>query len=508
MTKKIKHVLNYPPMKHQVDGIAKRDARPRSPCDSDVFAWLMDMGTGKSYELLMEYVEYLGRGDVVDLMVVAPAGSYRNWFVDKGPERDDWCELRKHLPEELLKTIKVFGWVSGGGKKYRDELKKFLAHGGPRAFFVNVEALSSVKVARETCEEFLRPGRALLAHDESTSGKNHAAQRTKYLNRVLAPMAPARRIMTGLLAPRSPMDVYSQFEFLDWRILGFKSFFAFRARYAVTKKMSFGGGRPVDIIVGFRNQEELQRKIAAYSYRVLKKDCLDLEPKVYTIWEVQPTDEQRRLYNEMKNFATAAIGEASHVTATIVIAQITRMHQILCGHVRDELGNMHEVPTNRLNELVKILDGHEGKAIIWTHYAEALHQIVEKLKTYYARDGEKRNEDVVASFYGGNRGTRHLDEKRFLNDPNCRFMVATPGAGGKGNTWVVADLVVYYSNGDNLEHRDQSEDRAHRKGQTRRVTYVDMMVPNSVEMKIVKSMRKKIDMYTVITGENYREWLI
>lgn len=488
-------------MKHQLAGIKKRNSRPKSPSDDDVFAWLMDMGTGKSYELLLEYVEYLGRGDIVDLMVVAPAGSYRNWYVDKGTEKDDWCELRKHIPEELLKTIRVFGWTSGGSKSYHKELELFLKHRGPRAFFINVEALSSVKAARAACEEFLRPGRALLAHDESTSGKNHTAERTKYLNRVLSPMAPARRIMTGLLTPRSPMDAYAQFEFLDWRILGFKSFYAFRARYAKTEKMSFGGGRPVDIIVGYRNQEELQKKIAAYSYRVLKKDCLDLEPKVYTMWEVQPTDEQRRLYNEMKNFATTAIGEASHVTATIVIAQITRMHQILCGHVTDELGNVHEVPTNRLNELVKILDGHDGKAIIWTHYVPALNQIVKRLEKEFG-------EGCVAQFYGGNRNTRHEDEYRFLNDPKCKYMVATQSAGGRGNTWIVADLVVYYSNGDNLEHRDQSEDRAHRKGQKNKVTYVDMFVPKTVEVKIIKSLRKKINMATTITGENYREWLI
>jgi hypothetical protein len=498
----MKKLLTNPPMKHQLTGIARRNARPRSPSDDDVFAWLMDMGTGKSYVLLLEYVEYLAKGEIVDLLVVAPAGSYRNWFVDKDPNDPAmWSELRKHVPPATLAKIRTFGWVSGGGRKYKAELEKFLSHDGQRAFFVNVEALSNVEAAREACKRFLHRGRALLAHDESTSGKNPTAKRTKFLNRVLAPMAPARRILTGLLTPRSPMDAYAQFEFLDWRILGFRSFYAFRARYAITKKMSFGGGRPVEIIVGYRNQEELQKKIAAYSYRVLKKDCLDLEDKVYTVWEVEPTEEQRRLYNEMKNFATTAIGEADHVTATIVIAQITRMHQILCGHVTDELGNLHEVPTKRLDELVKILENHSGKAIIWTHYVPALMQIVAKLEKEFG-------EGCTAQFHGGNRNTRHEDERRFLNDPECRFMVATQSAGGRGNTWVVADLVVYYSNADNLEHRDQSEDRAHRKGQVNKVTYVDMMVPNTVEVKIINSLRKKINMATAITGENYREWLV
>lgn len=498
--------LNHPPMAHQKRGLRKRDERPKSPSDDDVFAWLMDMGTGKSYTLIHEYVEYVAKGQIIDLMVVAPAGSYRNWYVDKDPSDPSlWSEMRKHVPPAVLDRIKLFGWVSGGSRRYREELAEFLAHDGPRAFFVNVEALSNVQAARDACQKFLERGRALLAHDESTSGKNPTAKRTKFLNRVLAPMAPARRILTGLVAPKSPMDVYAQFEFLDWRILGHRSFYSFRARYAVTRRETFGTGRPVDIIVGFRNIDELHEKIAPYSYRVLKKDCLDLEDKVYTTWEVQPTDEQRRLYNEMKNFATTELDNSEHVSASIVIAKITRMHQILCGHVRDEEGNLHVVPTNRLDELVKLLEGHRGKAIIWTHYVPALEQIVERLEKEFARaDGGR----VTAAYHGGNRSTRHEDEKRFLTDPECRFMVATQSAGGRGNTWVVADLVVYYSNSDNLEHRDQSEDRAHRRGQTNKVTYVDMMVPNSVESKIIKSLRSKIDLATAVTGENYREWLI
>lgn len=489
-------------MKHQVAALKKRDQRPKSPCDDDAFAWLMDMGTGKSYVLLMEYLEYLQNNDGdFDLMVIAPAGSYQNWYVDKGPEPDDWCELRKHLPPALLCKLRIAGWVSGGGRKYERELAEFLDHDGPRCFFVNVEALSNVDKARDACVKFLSRGRALLAHDESTSGKNPKAKRTKFLNQKLAPMAPVRRILTGLIAPKGPLDVFAQMEFLDPRILGFKSFYSFRARYAITKRVDYGTGRPVDVVVGYQNKEELAEKIKPYSYRVLKKDCLDLEPKVYTWWNVEPTPEQRKAYNEVKNFAMTEIEEGKFVSSTIKIAQLTRMQQILQGHVRDEDGDMHEVPSNRPAELLKILEGHRGKAIIWSHYLESIRQIVEVLEKEYGKGS-------VAQFHGGNRGTRKEDEYRFLNDPECRFMVSSQGAGGKGNTWVVADLVVYYANGDNLEHRDQSEDRAHRKGQRNVVTYVDMVVPNSVEMRIIKSLRKKIDLATAVTGEKYREWLV
>jgi len=78
----------------------------------------------------------------------------------------------------------------------------------------------------------------------------------------------------------------------------------------------------------------------------------------------------------------------------------------------------------------------------------------------------------------------------------------------RGNTWVVADLVVYYANNYDLEQRDQSEDRAHRVGQVNRVTYVDLIVQGTRENKVVQNLRNKIDLATAINREGQREWLI
>jgi SNF2 family DNA or RNA helicase len=87
-------------------------------------------------------------------------------------------------------------------------------------------------------------------------------------------------------------------------------------------------------------------------------------------------------------------------------------------------------------------------------------------------------------------------------------MVATQSAGGRGNTWVNANLVVYFSNNHDLELRMQSEDRSHRDGLLHAVTYIDLVAPRTVDEKILKSLRKKLNMATIISGENYREWLI
>jgi SNF2 family DNA or RNA helicase len=150
---------------------------------------------------------------------------------------------------------------------------------------------------------------------------------------------------------------------------------------------------------------------------------------------------------------------------------------------------------------VEVLNEHEGKAIIWATYDYEIKRIAMALLAEYG-------EGSVATFWVGNAKTRHEHEARFLNDPACRFMVSTQMSGGRGNTWNVATLAVYAANNHNLEHRYQSEDRCHRIGQDNKVTYVDLMTPDTVEEKIVQALRRKIDLSTAITGETYREWLI
>ena len=266
------------------------------------------------------------------------------------------------------------------------------------------------------------------------------------------------------------------------------------------QKMQWGG-RDVKIVVGYRNIEELQAKIRPHSYRVLKEDCLDLEPKQYATRDVALTKEQKKIYNNLKLSATASLGNDRWVTATQVITQILRLDQVLCGHVIDEEGMLHDVPENRTAILVEILNEHSGKAIIWTAYDHCVRKIATTLRKEFG-------EASVACFWGGNRSTRHEDEARFKSDPECRFMVSTPSAGGKGNTWVVADLVIYHSSTNNLEHRAQSEDRAHRDGQTATVHYIDLVARGTVDEAKLKAIRAKIDMSSIINGDNYREWLI
>lgn len=478
---------NYIPAKkpytHQLAALAKMQGK-------EDFALLMEMRTGKTKVLLDDYGR-LELQSALNLFVIAPGGVYRTWK----------AACADHLSTDLQKRALIHVWQSGSTKKVIAERSSFLnQRNSPRILLMNVEALSSVEEARKFAMAFLSQGPCMLAIDESTIIKNHSSKRTKFINSKLAPLAAYRRILSGLPTPLSPLDLYSQFEFLDWKILRQRSFYGFRNRYAIVRRVSFGG-REVPLVVGFQNVEELSKLIEPHSFRTRLEECYDLPAKVYMTREVSLTAEQKRLYDEMKNFATAKLAEDTHVTATIVIAQIMRLHQILCGHTRDEDGKVHEIAENRTAELISLLEDYAGKAIIWCSYDINVKRVMQALDKAFGKGS-------AAGFWGGNVRDREDEEKNFLHVPSCRFMVATAAAGGRGRTWTVADLNVYYSSSPNLEHRSQSEERPQGIGKTKPVTYVDLIVPKTVEEKFLKVLRGKIDIASAIMGDGYREWLI
>lgn len=476
------YVSPRPLFEKQKEALVKSQGLPN-------FAYFMEMGTGKTKVIIEEWMRLLSKNEIDAMLVVAPNGVYKNWL----------GELAKDLDPSVNPTIGV--WVSGSTKKQRAELTRLLDdHCRPKILLVNIEALSTVEDAIQLCEHFLNAGRVMFVVDESTTIKSYSAKRTKTVVR-LGQLALVRRIATGTPAPRSPLDMYTQFEFLDWNLLGFKSFYAFRARYAVMKDMDFGG-RKVKIVVAYRNVDELQKKIHPHSFRVLKEDCLDLPPKVYMpLREVALTIEQQRMYDQLKKFATTELN-GKFVTANAVITQIIRLHQILCGYTIDEDGKLVIVPSQRPQALCEVLEEAGGKSLIWANFRFSLSEISKRLKKEFGRES-------TVEFWGDTSGNDRMSAiDRFQNDDKCRFFVGNPQTGGRGITLTAAKHVVYYSNSYDLELRMQSEDRAHRAGLVHSVDYTDLCVPGTIDEKIIFALRNKIDMAASITGDNWKEWVI
>lgn len=485
----------FAPYPHQLEALAKmRDRRN--------FALLMGMRTGKSKVTIDDWVDRVQRHLVRDLVVIAPAGVYRVWQT----------ELNRHVPEGFDYRLGI--WESGANTEKKNQLQDLLRlRDVPRVLLMNVEALSSaeVRAAQELIYEFMvRDQQSMLVVDESTVIKNPASKRT-FAVCALGQLAASKRILSGLPTPRSPLDAYAQFAFLDPRILGYygssgghkgfmEGYEKFFRRHAVTRSMSVGVRR-IKIVVGYRDVEEIHEKIQPYSYRKLLRDCSDVPDKLYLRRDVELTGPQRKAYNEMKSYMTTQLESGDHVTAGEVVTCMLRLHQICCGHVSDELGVRHEVKTNRLHALYEVLEEYDGKAVVWCSYDYDVRAVSEYLR-------QKYGDEAVAQFWGGNADTREEDNRRFQEDPDCRYMVATPSAGGRGRNWSVAKLLVYYSNTDNLEHRDQSEERGSAVVQGSQVTVVDLIARGTVEEKIVSSLRNKIDLAATITGDDYRNWIV
>ena len=472
------------PYEHQLKALEKSWA-------SDTYALFMEMGTGKSKVLVDNIAILYDRGAIKGALIVAPKGVYKNW---------DAIEFPTHLPDHIECT-KVL-WEPTATKKKQAELDTlFDDKGDLKILIMNVEAFSTNKgldFARSFLNIFV--GRALIGIDESTTIKNPTAKRTKNILKI-GDLAKYRRILTGSPVTKSPLDLFSQCEFLDPYHLGHASYYSFRARYANMVKRNFGG-RQVQLVVSYRRLDELADILDKFSYRVLKEDCLDLPEKVFTKRLVELTPEQDKAYKQMKQMALAMLDNGEVMTTVNVMTQLMRLHQITCGHFKADDGTTTALKNNRMDALLQLLEETDGKVIIWANYREDIKNIVAALKKAYG-------DASTVEYHGGVDSTLRQEHIAQFQQKNglTRYFVGNAQTGGYGITLTAASTVVYYSNSYDLEKRLQSEDRAHRIGQTGSVTYVDLMAENTIDERIVKALNKKINIANEIMGEDIKDWI-
>ena len=247
---------------------------------------------------------------------------------------------------------------------------------------MNIEAFSTQRGA-EFARKFIFSGSCFMVVDESTTIKNHAARRTKHIMKI-AKLAKYRRIMTGSPVTKSPLDLYSQLEFLGGWILDQSNYYAFRARYAVIVQRNVGT-HSFQHIIRYQRLDELQDKLKDCSTRVLKSDCLDLPEKLYTKRTVAMTPEQLKAYVEMKKSAITFF-ENNPMTAASVLTQMIRLHQITCGHVKTDDGEIKTIKNNRIKELLQVLQETDGKVIIWAVYRQDIQTIEKEIAKEYCRE--------------------------------------------------------------------------------------------------------------------------
>lgn len=454
----------------------------------EYYALFWEMGAGKTKPILDTAAQLFLEGETDGLLVISDKGCYRNWIDN---------EIPGHMMENI--PMRQVVWSSAMRADQRRASEEILKAKDDilDVVVMNVEAFSSGN-APAYAREFLQNHYAMTVVDESTSIKTLDSKRSQNVI-ALRDYCQYRRILTGTPITNGPLDLYAQCEFLKQGLLGFTSFVAFRAYYAEMFLEKQPGRRPYYQILGYQNLEVLAETIKPFSSRILKKECLDLPDKVYETYYVEHTAEQARIYDELKKQAMSLLTQGM-VTAVSALTAMTKLHQVNCGHVKNDDKTTVDIPSNRVQAVLDLGNVIDGKIIIWACFRRDIELLIAGLSKEFGRQS-------VVHYYGDTTDDQRQEHsRRFINDPSCLFMVANPATAGKGNTWVVAHWVIYFSNSFHLERRLQSEDRNHRPGQTNKCTYIDLVVPKTIDVKVVRALKEKKDLASEVL-DVYRDMI-
>lgn len=472
--------------------------------DMEAYGIFWEQGCGKTKPMIDTAAYLFEAGKIDGMLVVAPSGVERNWMTD---------ELPAHLPARLQPSTRVMLWQTARSRtKWHASLFEALVrYMGLAIMCISYDAFMT-EYGKKAVWRFLRRRRCLYILDESDDIKTPKAKRTRSVT-ASAKYAPYRRILTGTPADK-PFDVYSQLRFLDesiWRRRGMERFASFKQHFAEwftrsEAQSALGYDPGYDKLIGYKNLGELTEIIAGSTDRLLKTDVLDLPEKLYTkIW-FDMTPRQRSLYNQLRDKLEIELEDGRVVDGNLAITRLLRLQQITCGYMvtdGDEPIQLCDVRNPRLEATQEWLERLCHPAIIWARFRHDIDQLMEVLGDRACRyDGSMTEDECERSkdaFCAGDK----------------QFFVGNPAKGARGLTLNAAKSVCYYSNTFKLRDRLQSEDRPHRIGQTgadhgehgHGVLYGDVLATNTVDTKLVASLRSKFNVAARLTGDKLREWI-
>lgn len=441
------------------------------------FAMFMWMGRGKTFTVINWAAAAAMSGKINALVIVCPSGVKSVW----PPELDKHCPIPADVFVMEAGYHGMQRWITE-----TDPVKPF------KVLIVGIEALSQGSGV-DWVERFMLSHRCMMAIDESSDIKNHKSKRTQRCWH-LGGLALIRTIMTGTEVTEGIENLFSQYRFLDWQIIGHKSYFTFTARYC-----QYGGFENRQI-VGYQNFKELMELISPYTYSI-GKDVKGLPPKIYLPpIKVKATDAQKKAFADLKEYEYTEVDDKELITETI-LERTMRYQQIAGGFFPfdNEDGSHGIIPipgrNPKLEALMNLLDdtSRNQQVIIWAKFLPEVHVITEALRAKYGHD-------TVDVFIGGSTTDERIAKVARFQRGETRFMVANK-AMSKGQTLTAATLVIYYSNDFSYDTRIQSEERTHRHGQTNTVTYVDIIVDHPIELKILTAISRKKDMAELVKEE-------
>lgn len=331
----------------------------------------------------------------------------------------------------------------------------------------NIETLRNEKIIeklKELCDKKIIN---MIALDESHKCKDPTSQQGKALLKLNTDTLIS---MTGTPLMNSPLDTYIQ---LKW--LGYEnhSFYQFKNHYCI-----FGGYGGYEI-QGYKNLDQLKEKLDNIMLRRLKKDVLDLPEKIYTTEYVEMTPKQEKIYKEcyleVQNNIDLVKSSVNPLAEMIRLRQATGYTGILSSTIQES------AKLDRLEEIIEELVENNKKAIIFSNWTSMTTPIHNRLKKY--------NPAIITGETKDNE--RKEQEKKFMEDNNCKIIIGTTGAMGTGLTLTAANTVIFVDEPWNRALREQAEDRAHRIGTTENVNIIFLLCKNTIDEKIHELVEKK-----------------
>jgi SNF2 family DNA or RNA helicase len=479
-------------MSHQLTALRRMNGRK-------IYALFMEQGTGKTWVFLADAERLYAAGEIDALLIIAPKGVHANW-------------IKREIPKHMNCLHIARTWYSGMGKKARavcDEVFKIRDDGEQpplRILAINYDTLNT-RDGFIYAKSFLRSFKAMIIGDESSKWRNPKSGRTE-AGMALKPFAAYRRIGTGTPVPNGPMGIWAQMEFLEDGLLGCSTYRSFVATYArlidndhpMKKKMIQNNpriayaqiierdeetGRPI-----YRNLDKLSTLLEPHSFRILKKDCLDLPEKIpaKNIY-FQLTPPQRKIYKLMEKKFRVELGDK--ILTVKKLNAITKLQQITSGFVLVDGQPVYVERNNpRLAALIEFDDSQTQPYIIWAQFREELRAAAAAL-----RKAGKR----VVEYHGGITSVKLRDKAvDDFQGGRADIFLGQPGAGGLGLTLTAAENVLFMSNGWDAEIRQQAEDRPHRIGLRHPVGYWDIVGENTIDEPIALAFQSKIEVSRAI----------
>jgi len=480
----------------------------------DSFSYFMQQGTGKTptaislicLEAARTRAGLMGKPHMMRVLVVCPRSVRTNWQ----NEIERWCTVPGKVTQ-----------IRGGKIRRMKAVVDTIRAEDDCAFSV---AIASYESVAGTMEAITRVPWDRIIVDESHMIKSPNAARSKAL-RKLRENSARRLILTGTPIANTPMDLWSQFEFLDEGLSGFMNFRNFRKFFGKWEKKN-----GFEALKGLKNIPLVQERLARLAFVITKEEAgLGLPEKVYDMREVEMTKNQLDVYTTLATQMLAEIdailhdGTSGTISAEHILTKLLRLAQVTSGHIKvDEVrGDEGEVlkkgyckqipPENpKVDELISILQEDRlgdpnSKCIVWAAFVEDIRVIAQRLMYeginfvgYHPAIPEKyRCKDAETA------------SEKFNCDPECTVFIGNPQSGGTGLNllgydWkndsgtTYADHMIFFSQNWSAVLRSQAEDRAHRRGTRANVRITDLQVIGTIDEEIRRRVTEKRKMSSSI----------